>query len=176
VQAPRAVAYNWQGLYAGLNLGYGWGSVSNAANRPEGFLGGVGVGYNWQYGTLVYGLETDLQLSGADDTVGTRKFSNTWFGTLRARGGFSFNNVLLYGTGGLAYGGLKGEAVGGAASESKTLAGWTAGVGMEIALAPAWTVKAEYLYLDLSGRGYAVTGLSNGYDASVLRFGTNFRF
>jgi len=168
-------AYNWQGFYLGANLGYQWGKVTNAPNRPESFTGGLQLGYNWQNGQLVYGLETDLQLAGADDTVGTTKFSNTWFGTLRGRGGFTFNNVLLYGTAGLAYGGLRGEVTGGA-TESKTLAGWTAGIGMEIGLTPAWTAKAEYIYMGLSGRGYAITGISNGYESSILRFGANYRF
>jgi outer membrane immunogenic protein len=173
---PRAPNYyNWQGLYLGLNLGYEWGKVSNAPNRPESFTGGAQLGYNWQYGQIVYGLETDIQLAGADDTIGGTKFSNTWYGTLRGRGGFSFNNVLLYGTAGVAYGGLRGEAIGGV-SESKTLGGWTAGIGMEIGLTPAWTARAEYLYIDLAGRGYAVTGVSNGLESSVLRFGANYRF
>lgn len=173
--SPRVSAYNWQGLYVGVNFGYEWGKVTNAATRPESFTGGVGLGYNWQYGSLVYGIETDIQLSGADDTVGSTKFSHSWYGTLRGRGGFTFNNVLLYGTAGLAYGDLKGETVGGG-SESKTLAGWTAGVGMEIGLTPAWTAKAEYLYVDLAGRGYLVTGVNNGYEANILRFGANYKF
>jgi outer membrane immunogenic protein len=171
----RSTGYNWQGLYLGLNLGYGWGTVTNASNRPNGFNGGAQLGYNWQYGQLVYGLETDIQLSGADDTVGATKFSNSWYGTLRGRGGFIFNNVLLYGTAGLAYGGLRGEIVGGA-TEYKTLAGWAAGGGLEVGLTPAWSARAEYLYMDLAGSGYSVTGLNNGYEANILRFGANYRF
>jgi outer membrane immunogenic protein len=174
--SQRVSVYNWQGLYLGANVGYQWGTITNAPNRPESFMGGVQLGYNWQNGQLVYGLETDIQLTGADDTVGAAKFSNTWFGTLRGRGGFTFNNVLLYGTAGLAYGGLRGETVGGALSESKTLGGWTAGVGMEIGLTPAWSLRAEYLYMDLSGRGYSVTGVNNGIESSMLRFGANYRF
>jgi outer membrane immunogenic protein len=172
---PRASFYNWQGAYVGLNLGYQWGEVTNAPNRPKSFNGGIQLGYNWQYAQFVYGLETDLQLTGADDTVGGLKFSQSWYGTLRGRGGFTFNNVLLYATAGLAYGGLKGEIIGGA-SESKTLAGWTAGVGMEIGLTPQWTARAEYLYMDLAGRGYAVTGVNNGLESSLLRFGVNYKF
>ena len=107
------------------------------------------LGYNWQNGQLVYGIETDIQLSGADDTRWVDKIHQPWFGTLRGRGGFTFNNVLIYGTVGLAYGGLRGEVIGGA-TESKTLAGWTAGVGMEIGLTPAWSAKAEYLFMLIS--------------------------
>jgi outer membrane immunogenic protein len=172
--APRPTAYNWQGFYLGFNLGYQWGTVTNAVNRPEAFTGGVQGGYNWQTGQFVYGLETDIQLSGADDTVGALKFSNSWYGTFRGRGGFALSNVLLYGTVGLAYGGLRGEL--GGSSEYKTLGGWTAGAGMEIGLAQAWTLRAEYLYIDLAGRGYAITGLNHGLESSVLRFGANYRF
>jgi outer membrane immunogenic protein len=173
--APQLSYYNWQGWYLGGNVGYQWGNVTNAAHRPEGFMGGLQLGYNWHTGQFVYGLETDIQLSGADDVVGAIKFTNSWFGTLRGRGGVAFNNVLLYGTGGLAYGGLRGEVIGGA-SESKTLGGWSAGVGMEIGLTPAWSARAEYLFVDLPGRGYAVTGVKNGIESSILRFGANYRF
>ena len=173
--AARVATYNWQGLYLGLNLGYGWGTVTNTPNRPTGFNGGAQIGYNWQYGQLVYGLETDIQLSGADDTVGTSKFSNSWFGTARGRGGVTFNNVLLYATAGLAYGGLRGEVISGG-TEYKTLAGWTVGAGLEVGLTPAWTARAEYLYVDLAGRGYALTGVNNGYEANILRFGANYHF
>jgi outer membrane immunogenic protein len=175
VPSARVSYYNWQGFYLGANLGYEWGKVTNAPNRPEGFVGGLQVGYNWQNGQIVYGLETDIQISDADDTVGSIKFTNSWFGTLRGRGGFAANNVLIYGTAGMAYGGLRGEVIGGI-TESKTLGGWTAGVGMEIGLTPAWTARAEFLYIDLAGRGYAVTGVNNGLESSILRFGANYRF
>jgi outer membrane immunogenic protein len=175
-RAPvRATIYNWQGLYLGGNLGYQWGKVTNSPASPSGFMGGAQLGYNWQTGQLVYGLETDIGLSGADDTASSVKFTNPWLGTLRGRGGFALNNVLIFGTVGLAYGGLRAEnATGG--TESKSLGGWTAGVGMEIGLTPAWSVKGEYLYVDLAGRGYVITGASNGLETSILRFGANYRF
>ena len=58
---------------------------------------------------MVFGLEGDIQITGADDTFAPYKFSNPWFGTVRGRVGYAFNNVLFYGTGGLAFGELKGE-------------------------------------------------------------------
>ena len=73
---------------------------------PSGFAGGVQAGYNWQSGPWVFGIEGDLQASGADDTFAPWKFSNPWFGTVRGRVGYAFNNVLFYGTGGLAFGEL----------------------------------------------------------------------
>ena len=58
----------WQGPYVGANLGYQWGLATNVANKPSGVAGGLQAGYNWQYGQFVFGGETDLQVSDADDT------------------------------------------------------------------------------------------------------------
>jgi outer membrane immunogenic protein len=173
VAAPYGV-YNWTGFYAGLNLGYQWGSVSDTGLSPSGLAGGVQGGFNWQTGNIVLGGETDLQLSGASDSSGPFKFSNPWFGTLRGRAGYAVNNILFYATGGLAYGGGKAELAG--ASETHSTVGWTAGAGLEVGLTPRWTVKAEYLYVDLSAQNYALTGVSHEITSNVLRFGANYRF
>jgi outer membrane immunogenic protein len=99
---PPASIYNWTGPYAGLNLGYQWAKVTNNVTEPSGIAGGGQLGYNWQLGQFVFGLETDIQASAADDTFAPYKFSNPWFGTLRARIGYAINIVMLYGRGGLA--------------------------------------------------------------------------
>ena len=98
----------------------------------------------------MFGVEGDLQATAADDTFAPWKFSNPWFGTVRGRVGYAFNNILFYGTGGLAFGELRGETFG--LSESHTNAGWTAGVGAEFGFAPNWSAKVEYLYVDLVGQ------------------------
>jgi outer membrane immunogenic protein len=171
---PTPTAYNWSGLYAGVNAGYEWGKVTNLAVNPSGLMGGGQVGYNWQSGQFVFGGETDIQASGADDTFAPWKFSNPWFGTLRARAGFAMNNILIYGTLGLAYGELRGEVPG--LDESKTELGWTGGLGMEVGFAPNWSAKVEYLYMDLGDRAFSVTGMDNGLQANILRFGVNYHF
>jgi outer membrane immunogenic protein len=173
-QAPAASYYNWAGAYAGANIGYQWGKVQNTGTNPSGLEGGLQLGYNWQNGQFVFGGETDLQISGADDTFAPFKFSNPWFGTLRGRAGMAMNNILFYGTLGLAYGGLKGET--GGLSESKTHIGWTAGLGVEVGFTPNWSAKVEYLYADLSNRAYSITGTENGLSTSVLRVGVNYHF
>src|SRR5690349_16533508 len=94
--------YGWTGPYLGGNLGYEWGTTGNNPTRPSGFEGGLQAGYNWQTGQFVFGGEADFQLSGANDTVAPWKFSNPWFGTLRARGGVAVDNFLIYGTLGFA--------------------------------------------------------------------------
>src|SRR5579871_1515137 len=121
-------SYGWTGPYFGGNLGYEWGTTSSNPTRPSGFAGGLQGGYNWQTSQFVFGGEADLQLSGADDTVTPWKFSNPWFGTLRARGGVAVNNFLIYGTAGFAFGELEGQTVG-LQSESHMNVGLTAGAG-----------------------------------------------
>jgi outer membrane immunogenic protein len=176
----QRTGFNWTGAYAGINAGYQWGDTTNSPNlpandtHPSGVMGGVQLGYNWQSGQFVFGGETDLQISGADDTFAPYKFSNPWFGTLRGRAGVVYSNFLFYGTAGLAYGGVKGEIAG--LDESKTHGGWTAGAGVEVALNQAWTAKAEYLYVDLGNRSYSITGVKNGIESNLIRFGVNYHF
>ncbi|WP_342738018.1 outer membrane protein [Bradyrhizobium sp. B117] len=167
-------AYSWAGPYLGGNIGYEWGSVDNNPAKPSGFVGGVQAGYNFQNGPWVFGVEGDIQAAGADDTFAPWKFSNPWFGTLRGRAGYAFSNVLFYGTAGLAFGELRAQTFGW--TESHTSAGWTIGAGAEVGLAPNWSAKLEYLYINLSTSQFAITGVSNGYSASVVRAGVNYHF
>jgi outer membrane immunogenic protein len=122
----------------------------------------------------VFGLEADIQASGANDRFAPWKFSNPWFGTVRGRAGYAVNNVMFYGTGGLAFGELRGETFG--LSESHTSAGWTAGVGAEFGFAQNWTARIEYLYVDLSNSRFAITGMPNGTQFGLVRLGVNYRF
>ena len=166
--------YNWTGAYVGANLGYQWGSVANLSLEPAGINGGAQAGYNWQTGQFVVGFETDIQVSSADDTFALYQYSNPWFGTARGRAGIAFSNVLLYATAGLAYGGEKLNFVG--ATETHTDLGWTAGAGIEVGLTRNWSAKAEYLYFDLGGQNYVLTGVNNGLSSGVIRLGVNYRF
>jgi outer membrane immunogenic protein len=182
--APSAV-YNWTGWYAGLSVGDGWGESKNTfnANFPpltpagsdttqvNGVIGGGQLGYNWQSGTWVLGVETDIQSAeqrGSNNTAcslagciiagstiaDTEKL--TWFGTTRARVGVTSGGWLAYVTGGAAYGGINAigittlPGVGTiTVAKSSTQTGWTVGGGIEASLTGAWTWKVEYLYMDL---------------------------
>jgi outer membrane immunogenic protein len=168
-------SYSWTGLYLGGNLGYAWGTTSNNPTRPSGFDGGAQAGYNWQTGPLVLGGEADIQVSGATDTFAPWKFSNPWFGTVRARAGYAVSNFLIYGTAGVAFGEMQGETVG-LLSESHTNVGWTAGAGVEAGFATNWSAKVEYLFVDLASSTYALTGTSNGLSTSLVRLGVNYHF
>ena len=144
--------------------------------KPSGFVGGGQAGYNWRMGQgpWVFGAEGDIQATGASDTFAPWKFSNPWFGTVRGRAGYLVNNILFYGTVGLAFGELRGETFG--LSDTHTNAGWTAGVGAEFGLVPNWSAKIEYLYVDLADSNFTTTGLSNGYRFGLVRAGVNYHF
>jgi outer membrane immunogenic protein len=168
--------YNWNGFYVGANLGYQWGSVTNwGGSSPGGITGGGQIGYNWHvHPNWVLGIEADIQGSAANDTFAAYKFSNSWFGSVRGRGGYAMNNVLIYLTGGLAYGGSRVEFAG--LSESQTHFGWTVGGGVEVGLTPNWSAKAEYLHVRLEDRSYVLTGINHGFSSNVFRLGVNYRF
>lgn len=170
----QPLAYSWAGLYIGGNLGYGFGSVSNSGAKPDGVTGGIQGGYNWQFNQFVVGVEGDLQGSGASDTFAGWKFQNPWFGSLRGRVGYAMNNILFYGTGGLAFGELNASAFG--VTESHITAGWTAGVGAEVGLTQNWTARFEYLYTNLSEAPFTLTSANNGFRFNVVRLGVNYRF
>lgn len=168
--------YSWAGFYIGGNVGYQWGRIYGDPTRPSGVLGGLQAGYNWQSGGLVFGGEIDAQVTAANDVFATWKFANPWFGTARGRVGYAFNNFLLYGTAGLAFGALRGESL--PLVELRGTWGWTAGLGAEFGFAPNWSAKVEYLYVDLANQAFSITGIgtSNGYGFNVLRLGVNYHF
>jgi outer membrane immunogenic protein len=166
-------AYNWMGPYIGGNIGLQWGNTTRNPTKPSGVLGGLQAGYNWQGNHLVVGVETDIQASSADDVLAPWKFANPWFGTARARAGYAWKNVLLYGTTGFAYGGL--ELTSGGITQNRTHFGWTIGAGAEIGLTPNWTAKVEYLFFDLADRNYFI-GTSHGMESNLVRVGVNYKF
>ncbi len=167
-------AFNWMGPYIGGNLGYQWGALGNSGADPAGFTGGGQAGFNWQSGQFVFGVETDLQASNSNDTFANYKFSNPWFGTVRGRGGFALNNILFYGTLGLAYG--RGQVDVAGVMENNLHTGLAAGFGLEVGLTQNWSARAEYLYIDFGSQTYGLIGTSNGLTSSVARLGLNYHF
>jgi outer membrane immunogenic protein len=93
---------------------------------------------------------------------------------VRGRAGYAFNNILFYGTGGLAFGELRAETFG--LSESHTTVGWALGGGTEFGFAPNWSAKIEYLYVDLSDSRFTITGTTNGLRSNIVRAGVNYHF
>jgi outer membrane immunogenic protein len=178
VKAPVYVppAYTWTGPYIGISGGYGWGN-SNFGD-PDGGLFGATLGYNWQMGQLVTGIEGDISWSGldGDGNVGgiPSSVNNDWLGTVRGRLGYNAGRWMPYITGGLAVGNID-ASVAGFGSSDKTKAGWTIGGGVEAQIAGPWSAKVEYLYVDL-GKGDSIAGDRPEFQTNIVRAGLNYRF
>jgi outer membrane immunogenic protein len=173
-------------------------------NNTGGVVGGGQVGYNYQFGnSFVIGAEADIQgtsISGGHQgnfiglfpspfrnsatgllsplvTGNGGNLSLPWFGTVRGRAGYLITpTLLLYGTGGFAYGGVD------VFQRSDVFTGWTAGGGAEWLFAPHWSAKVEYLYVNLNSSG--VNGAFTGFEfgthhhpqLNVVRVGVNYHF
>ncbi|HYI05611.1 MAG TPA: outer membrane protein [Reyranella sp.] len=181
--------YNWTGFYAGINAGYGFGTsdweIPAVSTEPKGFIVGGTLGYNYQTGSFVWGLEGDLAWSDVKATVDcglgfTCETANRWLGTARGRLGYAFDRWLPYITGGAAFGSVRATLNPAAvAATTETRVGWTAGGGLEYAFMGNWTAKIEYLYVDLGsfdpGFTAPVTN-SVSFKEHVVRGGLNYKF
>ena len=193
-----------------------------------GFIGGGQAGYNFQSGAAVFGVETDFDGTSlgkstnytsspfggigvpaallGDNLYVHAKASLNWLGTTRARIGFVAtpdNRLMIYGTGGVAYGGGSSnfsvyDRVANlywSGNPSSTKVGWTIGAGAEYAVTNNITIKGEYLYADLGSRNMTASGNANtvtffnaaglavpyatahvNYNASIFRAGINYKF
>jgi outer membrane immunogenic protein len=203
------------------------GSITSSSFDMNGGIAGGQAGYNWQLNSSwLLGLEADIQWSGergraafncaataaggvclpgltflppgATGTSLTLAESLEWFGTVRGRVGYLMTpNVMLYGTGGVAYGSIKtsgtlsgfnpnGAALAFAGSNSDTRVGWTAGAGIEGMITANWSAKLEYLYMDFGRFNTATFTLAPGspigvnvsskFTDNILRAGINYKF
>ena len=209
----QEATHNWTGFYAGLHAGGGWGNndVDVGCKDPtgvfdgtancsgvialgdfptsfstdlQGFIGGGQLGYNFQTGNIVLGIEADISgtsIDGSDSKSpppvrfpGFPEFARVsqdldWFGTVRGRVGLTTGNWLLYATGGLAYAkvdykyswsipNLPGFA---SDSSSSWQTGWTIGGGAELGLGQ-WSLKGEYLFYDLGSEDLSAQAIAGG--------------
>lgn len=194
VYSPTPAA-GWGGFYAGVNGGYGWGTLTRdpagagaaSTQATGGWQVGGQAGYTLDLGGFVIGAEADLQWSTigyAEDIAGIGSFKAgvDVFGTLRGRAGFGIGAVLPYVTGGVAAGrGTASVTDAGnvVTSQTATHTGWTVGGGLEAKATDNITFKAEYLYVDLGTQTY--NGLPTGnmdvtQRFSVVRAGLNYKF
>ena len=201
----------WTGFYIGLDAGGGIGNgrsdfnvagvpFASATNSLSGAIGGGQVGYNWQIGIAVAGVEADVQASSLNGNLtapcpfalcalplsATYSQKAGWFGTARGRLGVAANGWLIYATAGYAYARLDTDALATAGPVSAAVSthdnrnGWTAGGGIAVALAPGWSAKLEYLYLNFGkvSTTWLLAGLppitdSDRFDMNVVRAGVN---
>jgi len=188
---------NWNRCYVGGTVGGAWArsnysgtptgdfatdeptiipnltAITTSTLDPSSAIGGGEVGCNWSIGSVVLGLEGDLNgwnlsrssvLTGPGDPEGppgstltaSTSVSSHWLATVRPRLGIANNNWLFYVTGGVAFTNVSfAQSVTFnvvptstmAGSVTSTLTGWTVGGGIEYGVAPNWSVKAEYLYV-----------------------------
>jgi outer membrane immunogenic protein len=210
--APAPAVFNWTGFYAGIDGGYGWSPHSDQLQdfnvgglfpglSPKGGFGGGQAGFNWQpSGTpWVLGVETDIQGSGigkkqtftpgSAGATGTYTSDLDWFGTVRGRIGYAIDRSLIYFTGGFAYGRVVNDVLYSTGTHyrvSQTATGSVLGGGWEYMLSSAWSVKAEYQYINL-GRHDPVTATGISYSSfpgtkvedstfHTVRVGLNYKF
>jgi outer membrane immunogenic protein len=169
-----AAPAKWQGLYAGLHAGAGLGKAGPA--NMSGFVGGAQAGYNAQFDKVVVGGEADLTVSSVDNKSFTGKFRQRYLASARGRLGYAMDNVLLYGTGGVAIGAHQyKDAVG---SSDQTQVGLVLGAGAEFKVANAVSLRGEFLHYSFGSETYRTAyGPGNIQPSSnVLRAGVNVGF
>jgi len=184
--------YDWTFLYGGVHVGGAWANFATVdvdgyvapglktSINSNGVFGGAQVGKNFQRGQVVFGLEGDvggLDLAAKKSIGGdaSAELDAGVYADVTGRLGYLFApNILAYAKGGFAvYGGTFSvdTASYGASTQSNTFIGWTAGGGLEYAVHPNWTIKAEYQYFDFGGQA---VGLNNA--AQTLNGGDGYRF
>jgi outer membrane immunogenic protein len=211
--APVEPIFSWTGFYIGAHVGYGWASKdwdqtfssfglaldhSTAATKPQSFLGGGQIGFNWQSGQFVFGLEADGSWTDASDCGSPHLVFTSyngcnqinWYATGTARVGYAVDRALFYVKGGVAFvdeeQNITFRNVVTTDTPSEVRVGWTVGAGIEYALAPNWSIKGEYNFMDFGTENYTFNYGANpaglverwdiGQQVHVVKFGVNYRF
>ncbi|NKC50034.1 porin family protein [Ochrobactrum cytisi] len=193
-----APTFTRSGAYIGGQIGYGWGKSDFSGDvysfgnvKPDGFLGGIYAGYNFDLGnSIVLGIDgdvtyndvsKDIDVYSGDLAVGDFETKLRWSGAVRARVGYAVDRFMPYLAGGVAFGNIKnsGSIDGiGSFSESKTLTGWTAGAGVDYAATDNLIVRLEYRYTDYGDKDIEFGGLNVNQDfkTNEVRLGVAYKF
>jgi outer membrane immunogenic protein len=215
----RPAFYDWSGVYVGVNGGYGFGQsawtdfgATTGNFKTNAFNIGGTLGANYQTGPYIVGFEGDIDwsnLSGTSSSAACVGISNgglaagatcttkqDYLGTARARIGYAFDRVFVFGTAGAAFGNEKAvvntPGAGSITNAIPTQIGWTVGGGVEYAFTEAISVKADYLFVQLGtaacptaiGCSTILLPLPNNttphgtlsLSESLVRLGVNYRF
>jgi outer membrane immunogenic protein len=201
---PAPPPWSWTGFYLGVNGGYGFGNstwafpiATTGSFKVNGGMAGATLGYNYQIGQLVLGIEGDYDwqnIRGFANGSGTGFPTATggciscdtasgWIGTVRGRVGYAFDRIMVYGTAGGAVTDIKASFAAMPWS-STTEWGWTAGAGIEGAITDNLTAKIEYLYADFQKATCPLASCSPGgvasptvsLNESMVRVGLNYKF
>ncbi|MEW9807734.1 outer membrane protein [Mesorhizobium sp. ZMM04-5] len=195
--------YNWSGVYVGGQVGYAFGNADyvydpdspdpdyDYANDPDGFIGGLYVGYNHQFANgVVLGGEADFAFGNVEDSdlaPGDDTYSASteidWTGAARVRFGYAFDRFLPYVAGGVAFGHYDFEELNNGddyGDHDGGLVGWTIGLGAEYAFTDNWIVRGEYRYTDFGKENFISNHSDDEYDIDVdihdVRIGVAYKF
>jgi outer membrane immunogenic protein len=211
-KAPPPVMYpSWAGFYLGGTVGGVWADdkitdVDGLNNDPgfsyslkdTGVIGGGVIGYNFQYGQFVYGVEADLGGIGFGKTiwepnavnVTSNHLGSGFYGDVTGRLGYAVGSALFYAKGGWAFFDGKGNVDntrggfgGGVVTTGSFTGGWTVGAGIEYAFAPAWSAKVEYQHFDFGSETATLVTPADGnfrfphdLTAETVKIGVNYHF
>lgn len=186
-----APVFTWTGLSIGVAGAYIAvqdrlsGPAVSHTNQPNGALFGGGIGYDWQTDAVVWGVSTDFAASRVKGSTSIGPVTQTTrldsFGTVRGRIGYAIDRTLFFATGGVAYAVMHSSEANGATFASTTALrpGWVIGAGVEYAVVPEWTVRAEGLYAGLGLKTAADSHLNDFKfrdSAALARVSANYKF
>lgn len=160
----------------------------------DGFVGGFHAGYNYQINQFVIGVEGDIDYTGLKGSgtysyfgggwSGKLEQKSKWQGSARLRAGYAIDNILIYGTGGVAF--AHGELTNSGnyfgslydTDDSNTHVGWTIGAGVEYAFTQNWIGRAEVRYTDFGKETYdvAIPAIDSGWDQTTVTLGLSYKF
>ncbi|MER9407189.1 porin family protein [Mesorhizobium caraganae] len=194
--AEAAPVFSWTGGYIGLQAGYAWGNgnVDQIGGPgfidtdPDGFLGGVYGGYNYQMSNnIVIGAELDIVYANVDGSgqvflapgvpagVSATEELN-WSGAARLRLGYAADRFLPYIAGGVAFGDIDISNDNGPGSFGDTFTGWTIGVGLDYAMTDNLLLRAEYRYTDFGSESFEDFASDVDLKTNEVRFGIAYKF
>jgi len=193
-------SFSWEGVYIGGQIGGAWSDSDVASRTPfvsrystdtSGVIGGLYAGYNFSLGgDLILSAETDFIWTALDDSVTTTvggtdtqaKMDQKWAGATRMRAGLAMDRFLPYLAAGYAYTRIDSQVRPDASlpgfANSKTLSGWTVGVGADYAVLDNVLLRAEYRYSDYGDKVYddGANSYKIDYKTNDLRVGVAYKF
>lgn len=195
VYAQAEPVFTWTGFYVGVHTGWGWATWSGDGSdaHGNGVIGGVQLGYNYQFGNYVIGVEGEFSFSDVKKEelflAGQISLKNDYYGMVTGRLGYLYSDrTLLYGKGGVAFTRdiwKARDGIGGFADGTFNRTGWIIGLGAEHMMWRNVSVKLEYNYLHFgdvnevltTGGGLTVTGTGDVSEyVHIVKLGLNYHF
>lgn len=165
---------SWQGVYIGGHVGGAVGSISPATT--SGFVAGAHIGVNGQFDRVILGIEADAGATSNGNSGLGNKFRQGNNGSMRGRIGYSFDRVLVFGTGGAAVSNYAYKTTLG--SMSRMRLGTVIGGGAEVLLTENVVVRGELLHYNFSSSSFANIGGPSSVNPknNTLRAGMHYKF